>query len=149
MGCGTGTLAIEFASGLPGVRVVGLDLSEVALQLARNNLRGTPVASRVTFEHGDAADMPFGDGTFDLVISSNTLHLTEDPVRMLNEVDRVLKPEGRIFMSDLRRSWLGIFSVHLRASYSPAEVRCLLSESKLRNWRVKDYFFWLSILSEE
>jgi ubiquinone/menaquinone biosynthesis C-methylase UbiE len=68
---------------------------------------------------------------------------------MFNEIQRVLKPEGRFFISDFRRSWLAIFSKHIRASYSPKEVKDLLSQSKLRNWIIKDYFFWLSILSEE
>jgi len=149
VGAGTGSLAIEFAKGIPGVQVVGLDLSDVALELARDNAQKSEVSSRVSFEKGDAEDMPFEDNTFDLVISSNTLHLVENPVSMLNEIHRVLKPKGRFFISDFRRSWSGIFTEHIRASYSPKEVRDLLSQSKLQNWKVKDYFFWLSIFSEE
>ena len=68
---------------------------------------------------------------------------------MFDEVHRVLKPDGRFIMSDLRQSWLGIFEPSIKACYTPKEVKDLLSRSKLRNWRVEDYFFWLSILSEE
>jgi ubiquinone/menaquinone biosynthesis C-methylase UbiE len=68
---------------------------------------------------------------------------------MLNEIQRVLKPRGRFLISDLRRSWLGIFSKDFRAAHTPEEAKDLLSQSKLRNWKVKDYLLWLSIFSEE
>ncbi len=149
VGTGTGSLAIGFAKGIPGVEVVGLDLSDVVLELARDNAQKSGVSLRVSFKKGDAEDMPFEDDTFDLAISSDTLHLAKNPVRMFNEIHRVIKPQGRFFISDFRRSWLGIFTEHVRASYSPKEVKDLLSQSKLQNWKVKDYFFWLSMFSEE
>lgn len=148
VGTGTGLLAIEFAKEIPGVEVVGLDLSDVALELARDNAQESGVSSRVSFQKGDAEDTPFEDDTFDLVISGNTLHLLKNPVRMFDEIHRVLKPNGRFFVSDFRRSWLGVLTEHLRASYSPQEVRDLLSQSKLQNWKVRDSFFWLSVLSD-
>jgi ubiquinone/menaquinone biosynthesis C-methylase UbiE len=145
VGTGTGRLAIEFARGIPGVEVIGLDLSDVALELARDNVRRSQVRLRVSFERGDAEDMPFEEDAFDLVISSNTLHLVKNPVRMFDEIHRVLKPEGTFFISDLRRSWLGILSGDVRAAYSPEEVGALLGQSKLHNGKVSDYFIWLSI----
>jgi ubiquinone/menaquinone biosynthesis C-methylase UbiE len=148
VGTGTGMLAIEFAKGIPTVEVVGLDLSDVALELARDNAQKSRASSRVSFERGDAEDMPFEDDTFDLVISGNTLHLLKNPVRMLNEIQRVLKPGGRFLVSDFRRSWLGILTEHVRSAYSAQEVRDLLRQSELQNWKVKDFFFWLSVLSE-
>lgn len=148
VGTGTGLLAIQFAKRIPGVTVVGLDLSNVVLELARDTAQASEVASRVTFKHGDAQDMPFDDDVFDLVVSSNTLHLIENPVRMFDEIQRVLKPMGKFFISDFRRSWLGILTSHIRASYSPKEVENLLRRSKLRNWEVQDRFFWLNIVSK-
>jgi len=149
LGTGTGLLAIALAKKIPDGEVIGLDLSDVALEVARKNLQEIEQPLRVSFEKGDAEDMPFEDGTFDLVVSSNTLHLIKNPVRMFNEIHRVLKSEGRFFLSDFRRSWLSVLSRHIRAACSPKEVKDLLSQSKLENWKVKDYFFWLSILSEK
>jgi ubiquinone/menaquinone biosynthesis C-methylase UbiE len=106
------------------------------------------LSSRVSFETGDAEDMPFENDSFDLAISSNTLHLVKNPVRMLDQIQRVLKPKGAFFVSDLRRSWLGILSRHLRASYSPGEVKDLLGRSKLKNWELRNHFFWFSISSQ-
>lgn len=149
VGTGTGRLAVEFAKLVPGVKVVGLDLSEVALQLAQENIPSGDVSLRVSFKMGNAEDIPFEDDTFDLVISSNTLHLVKNPVRMFNEVHRVLKPQGRFLISDLRRSWLGVLTEHIRACYTPQEVRDLLSQSRLRDWTIQDSFLWLSICSED
>jgi len=148
VGCGTGLLAIEFAKNLSGVEIIGLDLSDVALEVDRENIRKSEVIERISFKKGDAEDIPFEDNTFNLVISSNTLHLIMNPIKMFNEIHRVLKPKGKFFISDFRRSWIGIFSRHVRASYSPKEVKTFLSQSKLQNWKVKDYFFWLSIFSK-
>ena len=147
IGTGTGLLAIGFAKSIPGVEVTGMDLSEVVLELARENLQKSDTPLKVSFEKGDAEDIPLEDGAFDLVVSSNTLHLIENPVSMFDEVHRVLKPEGRFIISDHRRSWLGIFSAHIRASYTPDEVKELLRRSNLQDWAVNDYFFWLSIVS--
>ena len=147
VGTGTGILAIEFAKSIPGVEVTGLDLSDVVLELARENRQKSKEALKVSFEKGDAEDIPIEDDTFDLVVSNNTLHLIKNPVRMFDEIHRVLKPEGRFIISDHRRSWLGIFSPHIRAAFTPDEVKDLLRQSKLQNWAVKEYFFWLSILS--
>jgi ubiquinone/menaquinone biosynthesis C-methylase UbiE len=148
VGTGTGLLAIEFASKVPGVEVAGLDLSDVVLELARDHVQKSEGPLRVSFEKGDAEDMPFEDDTFDLVISSNTLHLIENPIEMFNEIQRVLKPQGAFLISDLRRSWLGMLSRDLRAAYTPDEVRDLMGQSELQNWVVKDYLLWLSIFSE-
>jgi ubiquinone/menaquinone biosynthesis C-methylase UbiE len=148
VGTGTGAIAIVFAQALPGVQAVGLDLSDVALNLAGDNARKSEIPHRITFEKGDAQDMPFEENTFDLVVSSNTLHLIKNPVKMFDEVHRVLKPQGKFFISDFRRSWLVILSNHFRASYSPKEARDLLRQSNLQNWQVKDYLFWLSISSK-
>ncbi len=148
VGTGPGLLAIEFAKRIPEVRVIGLDLSDVVLELARDNVQKSGASLRVSFEKGDAENMPLEDDTFDLVISSNTLHLIKNPIRMFNEIQRVLKPKGKFLISDFRRSWLGIFSKHVRASYTPKEIKDLLSQSKLQNWKVKNHFFWLSIFSK-
>ncbi len=149
VGTGTGRLAIEFAKAISGVKVVGLDLSEVVLTLARENVQDGDVPLRVSFEMGDAEDMPFEDDTFDLVISSNTLHLVRNPANMFNEIHRVLNPQGRFLISDLRRSWFGILTEHIRASYTRQEVQDLLNQSRLQNWTIRDSLLWLNIFSKD
>ena len=148
MGCGTGVLAVELAAVFPEFEFVGLDLSEAALTVAREQIAERKLASRITFEHGDAEDMPFEDASFDLVISSNTLHLLQNPILMFNEVERVIGPTGKFIVSDFRRSWLGYLTQHIRAAYSREELEGLLRQSRLQNWTVQDGFLWLTALSK-
>ena len=148
VGTGTGLLAITFAENFAHTEVIGLDLSEEALEVARENARERKIFN-VSFKKGDAEDIPFKDNTFALVISSNTLHLVKNPVNMFNEIHRVLMTDGKFFISDFKRSWLSIFSQHFRASYTPREIKHLVQQSALQNWRIKDQFFWVSIYSED
>jgi ubiquinone/menaquinone biosynthesis C-methylase UbiE len=147
VGSGTGILALELAKIFPGFEFVGLDLSEAAVVVAREQAEETQLAVRVSFEHGDAEEMPFDDSSFDLIVSSNTLHLLQDPVRMFDEVQRVLDPSGRFIISDFRRSWWGSLTPHIKAAYTPREIEELLQRSRLENWTVRDSLLWLSILS--
>lgn len=149
VGTGTGLIAIEFAKNLPELEVIGLDLSEDALQEAERNVQECEVPLKISFEKGNAEDMPFDDSVFDLLISNNALHLVEDPVKMFNEIQRVLKPGGRFFISDFRRSWISVFSKHWRPFYSSDEIRNLLLQSELEGWKVKNHFLRVGIFSEE
>jgi ubiquinone/menaquinone biosynthesis C-methylase UbiE len=148
LGSGTGILALELAKAFPEFDFVGLDLSEAAVQVARERAAESAVASRVTFRHGDAEDMPFDDNSFDLVVSSNTLHLLGNPVKMFDEVQRVLSRSGRFIISNFRRSWWGAFTPHIRAAYTPAGIEDLLRQCTLENWTVKDGLLWLTVLSK-
>jgi ubiquinone/menaquinone biosynthesis C-methylase UbiE len=134
LGSGTGILALELAEGFPAFEFVGLDLSEAAVQVAREHAAESAVASRVTFRHGDAEDTAFDNNSFDLVVSSNTLHLLKDPISMLSEVHRVPSPSGKFIISDFRRSWWGALTPHIRAAYTPHEVEGLLHRSWRTGW---------------
>ena len=143
----SGLVSIKFARMLPGVQVTGLDLSDPVLEMARNNAEMSGLADRVSFEKGDAEDLPFEDATFDMVISLSTLHLLDNPVRMLKDIQRVIKPGGKFYIRDYRRTWMAALSPHIRACYTPAELESLLGQSKLQDWRVRGGLFWLSVLS--
>lgn len=103
IGPGPGFIAIEIAKLLPEVQVLGLDLSETMIDIATGNAREQGVSERVTFRAGDATKVPFDDASFDLVISSGSLHHWQEPRRIFQEIHRVLKPGCRALISDLRR----------------------------------------------
>ena len=89
VGSGLGILAAKVAGSAPGVAVVGLERS--AEQLAK--------AVRVeglSHVHGDAHQLAFQDGTFDLVYCRYVLEHVADPVRVVSEMRRVARPGGAV-----------------------------------------------------
>jgi ubiquinone/menaquinone biosynthesis C-methylase UbiE len=97
---GPGYLAIELAK-LGPFRVTGLDISRSFVRIASENARKEGV--KVDFRHGDAANMPFPDGSFDFAVCSAAFKNFADPVGALDEIHRVLKPGGRASIFDLRK----------------------------------------------
>jgi SAM-dependent methyltransferase len=107
VGCGIGTDLVRFARG--GAHVAGIDLSETAVRLARQNL--TTHGQRGTVMVGDGAALPFGDKSQDVVYAHGVLQYAPDPRRIVEEALRVLVPGGTaIFMVYNRVSWLHALS---------------------------------------
>jgi ubiquinone/menaquinone biosynthesis C-methylase UbiE len=102
IGPGPGFISLELAKLLPEMDIVGLDLSETMIEMAEKNAQVHGLTDRVRFEQGDAADMPFEDDSFDLIVSSGSLHHWDKPARIFNEIHRVLKPSGSALIFDLR-----------------------------------------------
>lgn len=87
LGCGTGeesALLEEFGC----TDMVGLDISAESIRLARESYPAHQ------FMVGDMHALPFSDGEFDFVYSSLTVHYSDKPALVYNEVNRVLKPGG-------------------------------------------------------
>ncbi len=78
--------------------IVGLDLARTAVERARAQ-HGRP---GLEFVAGDAEALPFGDQSFDAVLSVETSHCYGDVPRFLREVHRVLRPGGRLLLADFR-----------------------------------------------
>jgi ubiquinone/menaquinone biosynthesis C-methylase UbiE len=81
LGTGTGEGALRVAARFPSADVVGVDVAEEMLALARRKAPG------IRFEQADAAALPFEDGSFDLVTHANM-------IPFFDEVARVLRPGG-------------------------------------------------------
>ena len=73
VGCGTGCFARLLALSVDDVRVVGVDGDEELVDRGRQLLKQEELADRVELQKGDAYDLPFPDGTFDLVTSHTLL----------------------------------------------------------------------------
>jgi ubiquinone/menaquinone biosynthesis C-methylase UbiE len=98
LGTGTGVLALAALRRWPMANVVGLDASSGMLGIAaRDAARTLTVDQRGRLELvvGDAARLPFADGSFDLVLASFVLQLVADRTSSLREIRRVLRPQGR------------------------------------------------------
>jgi SAM-dependent methyltransferase len=101
IGCGPGHLSIELAAH--GFDVTGLDLDPAMIERARANARRHHERRDVapSFDVGDVASLPYPDDSFDLVVSTLSLHHWADPENALTEIARVLRPDGRAFVWDL------------------------------------------------
>jgi len=103
VGTGPGWVPIALAKRGPGWEIVAVDASEAMLQLARRNANDAGVGDRMQFVHGDAADLPFPDGSFDLVFSHFLLHHLDRPEGVFDEAARVTRKGGRIVFQDFLR----------------------------------------------
>jgi len=94
-GCGTGNRTIMAAKTLGVSRMVGLDLSPTSLAVAARVAREEEF-SAFSPMRGSVLDVPFRDGSFDIVVSWGVLHHTPDPRRGLREMIRVCRPGGLV-----------------------------------------------------
>ena len=82
---------------------IGMDKSSMLIDRARETAAAWGLAERAFFQVGDARKMRLKTGYFDLVISDSTLHVFDDPLSVLREIHRVLKPKGGLLIRDLQR----------------------------------------------
>jgi len=105
IGCGTGKLAHRLISHHRDARVFGIDLSESMIRASQHHIaRG----SRIHLSVADSEHLPFEDSAFDYVTCSNSFHHYPDQSAAVREMHRVLKPGGRLFLTDgYRDNWFG------------------------------------------
>lgn len=102
VGCGPGRLSIALAQR--GFDVTGLDLDPAMIERAGFNAErlGEDEERRPAFLVGDVASLAFADESFDLVVSTLSMHHWADVSAGLAEIGRVLRPGGRALVWDLR-----------------------------------------------
>lgn len=160
VGTGPAYLSIEIVKAAPNIHVVGLDVSNRMVEIARKNVRGTYVAGQIDLVRGDGNSLPFEDGVYDMVISTGVLFTCKNPVRVLNECHRVLKCGGEAWIYDFRRdireeeikrgkeelrkrglSRLGqlmtVFAI--RIAYTINEFSKVVDETKFESYDIKPY----------
>lgn len=113
--CGTGVVSITAAR--LGAHVTGLDLTPELLEFARENARIAQV--EVDFHEGDAEDLPFDDGSFDVVLSQFGHIFAPRPEVATAEMLRVLKPGGTIAFSTWPPEMHVGRTISLRSKYLP------------------------------
>ncbi len=97
---GPGYLAVALAR-IGSFKVSGLDISRAFVRIATET--AAKAGAAVDFQHGDAANIPFADDTFDFIVCRAAFKNFGDPVGALREMRRVLKPGGEALIIDMRK----------------------------------------------
>jgi ubiquinone/menaquinone biosynthesis C-methylase UbiE len=167
IGTGSGRLAIELAKS-SDFEITGLDVSGNMLQKAEENARQAGAADKISFVLANADDMPFPDGAFDLVVSYASLHHWARPARVFREAQRVAKKGGTVIIRDNRRVYgdplwetfiwgLSRFMNRrhrdnwphaIRASYTVPEVKAIIAEASLSDYKVSTDFIKFDLCAE-
>lgn len=141
---GTGLIALNVAGAARSIEAT--DYSPKMIEAARRK----PALANVHFSVEDATALSFDDCSFDAVIISNALHIMPDPVTVLAQIRRVLKPEGLLLAPNFTHGHLGKGSDGLNAfilrlvgfeaynKWTPEEYVAFLGEQGfvVKNWRV-------------
>lgn len=101
LGCGRGHITAELQKLFPGAEIAGLDYSVSAIAYAVEHFPG------IEFAAGNAYRCPYPPECFDLVVCNNLWEHVPDPLQLLREISRVLKPGGHVVMSTPSRYRFG------------------------------------------
>ena len=94
VGCGTGTI-LSLLSKNQNASFSGVDLSEQMINIAKEKLNNS-----VELKIGDSEQLPWDNNTFDAIICTDSFHHYPEPEKVLNEVARVLQPNGHLIVGD-------------------------------------------------
>jgi arsenite methyltransferase len=129
IGCGTGFLAVGLAPLVAEVHCV--DASPEMLDQARDHLRDCPNAH---FHLADGTRLPLEDASLDLVVANMYLHHVPEPPAALCEMARVLRPGGRLVLSDMQaheEAWMRDEMADLWLGFAPRDLMLWLERAGL------------------
>jgi len=99
VGCATGYITRHIAQKFD-CEILGVDLSKVLLDIAKEESQKLNL-NNIKFQYANVENLPFSDNTFDIVYGEAITALVPDPLKVLREYKRVLKPGGKIATLDL------------------------------------------------
>lgn len=162
LGPGPGYIGLEWLKQAPGAMLTGCEISREMIKVAEKNAKDYGLETRADYVEGNCMELPFSDESFDAVFSNGSLHEWEEPVRVFNEIHRVLKPGGIFCICDMRRDVNPLlvkliyrttkpkeirpgFITSLNAAYTVPEIEDLLNRSVWNQTAVQKDFFGLSM----
>ncbi|MGB9200669.1 class I SAM-dependent methyltransferase [Methanobacterium sp.] len=164
---GPGYLSIELMK-MGNYHVTGLDISKTFVEIASKNAKEEGI--KVNFIEGDASNMPFDNKTFDFIVCTAAFKNFTKPIMAINEMYRVLKPNGKALIIDLRRdaskdaindnikdmdmNWINSLFTKLtfrtfllRNAYTISEIKNLVSKTNFQEYKIPnnpmEFELWL------
>lgn len=170
-GCGPGCLALDIAARFSNVRVIGVDISRIILDLAVLNQKRAAPGLKVYFQQASVQQLPLADASIDFTVSTLSLHHWTHPEKAFEEIYRVTRPGGRMLVFDLRRDLPRSLFFLVRfvqrfiaappirrvnggegsvwSSYTPAEMRSFMENSPFKHWEVQARWGWAYIYAQK
>ncbi len=162
VGSGPGYLGIDWLLQTTHTRLVGLDICSDMVAIAGKHTREFGLADRAVHLLGSADAIPFEDSVFEAVFTSRSLHEWLNPQIVFTELWRVLKPGGKLYVSDLRRdlshkacNFLNqritsdlireTLKASIRAAYTMNDITAVLANAELDECNVVETLFGLQV----
>jgi ubiquinone/menaquinone biosynthesis C-methylase UbiE len=163
LGTGPGYLTIEIAKRVRNFQIDGIDPLLKLIRIARKNAIRAGVGDRVHFEVGDANKLRFKENSYDMIVSTGVFHELKNPIKVLNECYRVLKPAGKLFIHDParvsagveRKKWIDslnflekiiyrLFTLFSKfkppQTYSQKEAEEMIAASKFKQYHIEEHW---------
>ena len=132
IGTGPARLLLKLHQQSPGIRLVGIDSSAAMIKQAKQNIAEAGMSEFIEVKEGSASHIPFPDQSFDIVVSTVSMHHWKQPEACLNEIYRVLKDNSFALIYDI-------------VSDTPKST---MDEIKREFGRLKATMFWLHNFEE-
>jgi len=141
VGTGKGHFALELAK--QGHSFTTIDISEQEQEFARLNIEQLGLTKQVNFKIENAHHLSFRDKSFNVIFSINTMHHIDDAFKVVDELIRVLKPKGKIVLSDFNKEGFKLIKkVHKSEGRDHHQGKTTLSD-------IKDYMRQRNLSTEE
>ena len=156
LGTGTARIPLILSQQRPQWQIIAIDLAENMLKIGAEHIKKAGLQKQIILELVDAKQLPYPNEHFDLVISNSLFHHLPDPLPFLQEINRVLKPQGALLIRDLIRpnnqeilqnlvESIGaeydahqkqLFADSLHAAFTIDEVNQLMSQAGLKDVKI-------------
>ncbi len=165
VGTGPGYLPLEIVKRAPLITAIGIDSSKAMVRIAHTNAEIEGLKDRVRFVKCDANRLGLDNDSCDLVISTGSLHAWKNPMLVINECFRVLKPGGEAWLLDPAQvitpeaqqfmggnlklvdrlaSWWGSFTSKLTPPYKVGEIHEIIGRTRFQEGTVEEGK-WLTV----
>ena len=139
VGCSTGYITRYIAKKFDS-ELIGVDLSNLLLEIAENEAKQQNLTN-VSFQNGSAENLQFPDNYFDIVYGEAITALVPDPIKVINEYHRVLKPGGKLATLDL------FMKESLRKEFAE-EINKIMSNVIGSKIKIKTFQEWTQIFKD-